>query len=351
MGWNSISLIDSEGALLEPVGGEAVLDLYHAGGFERCDWAHLGTLVEEQDYFTRYLEALEKHINLEAIRSADFTVIIDPVGGSGCPFIEAFARRLNLTLVPVNAQQSGYLPRDPEPRPRSALQMASIIPYVKANAGFVLSSDMSRMSLVTEDGEPASEEYTLAVIVDHVMQKTPGTIVTNCCTSRTIDDIAVRHRIPLIKTRVGQAFVFSALADEQGLLGGEGSGSAGLPAFSNAFDGFLMMALILEAMAVSEEPLSSLLKRLPRYHILKLSRDCDAGAAYHAIERLQEGFKERGEVRMDLTDGIRFDWSDSWVHARLSRTEKTLRIIAEAPSRKKAQALAKDVIRIVEQEL
>ena len=63
-------------------------------------------------------------------------------------------------------------------------------------------------------------------------------MVVNCCTSRMIDDIAAGRESPLIRCPVGQAAVMARLDDEQGVLGGEGSGSVVLPAFSRAFDGF-----------------------------------------------------------------------------------------------------------------
>ena len=115
------------------------------------------------------------------------------------------------TQVPINAEPSGYLPRDPEPRPRTARHMASIIPHVSADIAFALSSDMGRLSMVTETLETTSEEYTLPLIADHVLTRRPGPVVANCCTTGMLDDVAKRHGQPLFKTEVGQAYVVSRL--------------------------------------------------------------------------------------------------------------------------------------------
>lgn len=357
-GWNTLTLIDRQGALLEPVGGEHVLELFHAGDFKRCDWKNIGTVQPTTDFFKTYLNALESHIDAEAIRKAQFTVLIDPVGGAGCPFLEPFAQRLNLKLIPINATPAGYLAREPEPRPRSALQMAGIIGYVNGDIGFLHSSDLARTSLVTETGEPASEEYTFAIIAQHLLSRGktdpkttsqhPRALVTNACTTRTIDDIATRHNVPLIKGRGSQVHIVAHLMDEQGALGGEGSGSVVLPAFTPAYDGFLAMALVLEAMAHSGQPLSALLDALPRYHIVKRDRRCDSRAAYSAQERLKEGFGADPDARVSLSDGIRIDWDDGWVHARPSHTQQTMRIISEAVTQPTALARAEQAIRIVE---
>lgn len=349
MGWNAMTLIGSDGAFLEPVGGETVLDIFHAADFDKKEWQEMGSVEPVEDFVDPYFAALEEHVNLDAIRRSNLVVLIDPVGGAGCRYLEPFARRLGLAMMPINGEPSGYLAREAEPRPRSAQQMASIIHHVKGDVGFVLSSDMGRLSLVTEEGEPASEEYTFAVIANHILGKRTGTIVTNCCTTRTIDDIAELRHTHVVKTRVGQAYVVSALADEQGILGGEGSGSVALPDFSPAFDGFLMMALILEAMAESQSRLSDLLKALPRYHIVKKQVDCRSPAAYRALEQIEAGWRAESDGLLDQTDGIRIDWDDGWLHARASRTEQMVRVISEAKTRALALERAENVIRQVEE--
>ena len=351
-GWNAVTLVGHDGAYLDPSAGEVVLDRFHARDFLKQDWRHIGRVEPvAKGYAASYFDALASHVNVEAIRAASFSVLIDPVGGAGCPFLWEFAERLGFKLLPVNAEPTGYLAREPEPRPRSALQMASIIRHLGGSVGFVLSSDMGRMSIVTEAGEPASEEYTFALIANHVLAIRNGTLVTNVCTSRTIDDVAATHGAPVIKTRVGQVYVSAALADEQGLLGGEGSGSVMLPAFSQAYDGFLMMALILDAMAKSGEPVSALLQDLPRYAIVKRSIPCSSRVGYRGLEAIKSNadFLKHGEV--NTLDGLRVDWESGWVHVRQSQTQQMLRVIAEARRREVAQEMADQAARIIQEAL
>ena len=345
-GWNAIMLIGRDGAFIEPLGGEKVLDLFHASSFLKKDWAHMGNIKESVDFVVPYFRQLQKQLNTDKIRAANFTVIIDPVGGAGCGYLELFAEHLGLRLVPVNARPSGYLAREAEPRPRSALQMASIIKYVKADIGFVHSSDMGRMSIVTEDGEPASEEYSLPLIALHLLEKKKGTVVTNSCTTRTLDDVCQKFGVPIVKTRVGQANIVSRLTDEQGILGGEGSGSAVLPSFSAAFDGFLMMGLILEAMAEKGRPISEMLRSLPRYHIVKKQIAFDPHRAYQILENVQRQFRH-SSGKLDQTDGLRVDWEDGWIHVRLSHTQQVLRIISEAKTRVLAEEQSERISRLV----
>ena len=349
MGWNAMTLIGQEGAFLEPGGGETVLDRFHAGDFLKRDFQQLGSIHTVPDYFDVYLKALAGVVNVEAIRKAGFTVLIDPVGGAGCPFLEDFARAMGFRLVAINAQPSGYLAREPEPRPRSALQMASFIQHVQGHIGFVLSSDLGRLSIVTEQGEPASEEYTFPLIARHLLLKRPGVVVTNCCTTRMIDDLARRYHVAVEKTPVGQAFVMARLADEQGRVGGEGSGSAALPEFSPAFDGFLMMALILESLAETGAQASELVRTLPRYHMVKRRVVCSSRQAYRALEIYRERAASLNPRTINLTDGVRIDWEDGWLHARASHTEQMIRVISESELKITAEQRAEEALRLIGQ--
>ena len=45
------------------------------------------------------------------------------------------------------------------------------------------------------------------------------------------------------------------------------------------------------------------------------------------------------EARVDLQDGLRLAWPDSWLHVRPSGTEPIVRVIAEAPTEARAQEL------------
>jgi len=365
MGWNAISLIGPDGAFLPPSSGGNVLDFYHGGDFLRATWESIGSLQTSAEYArslsssdneqpepslsTPYFDALENLVDTEAIRKQDFTVVIDPVGGSGCGFIAEFAERLGFRLIPVNAEPSGYLPREPEPRPRSALPIASMIQHVGGDVGFVLSSDMGRLSLVSETGEPFSEECTLPILVDHFTTAQKGVVVTNTCTTRTIDDIAAARNCRVVKTPVGQASIVAALCDEDGLIGGEGNGSACIPTFSRGFDGFAMMAIVLEAMALNAtDGLDALVHRLPLYHISKRRVYGAEGGTYQQLERLSESLyadPEGGEI--SHIDGIRVDWEDGWIHIRMSKTEQMIRVISEAREMETARTRRDKIIQLL----
>jgi len=73
--------------------------------------------------------------------------------------------------------------------------------------------------------------------------------------------------------------------------------------------------------------------------------DLEAGTDVLAIlEQVKARFV--GEDISDI-DGVKIDWTDSWVHLRASNTEPIIRIYAEAKTMKQAELKAREVKDII----
>jgi phosphomannomutase len=86
------------------------------------------------------------------------------------------------------------------------------------------------------------------------------------------------------------------------------------------------MALILDAMAERDLPVSALAAELPHYEIVKTKFTVSAEAALRVLAGLAERFPE---ATADRLDGLRLDWPDKWLLVRTSNTEPIVRAIAE----------------------
>jgi phosphomannomutase len=95
------------------------------------------------------------------------------------------------------------------------------------------------------------------------------------------------------------------------------------------------MAYVLQLMAETGKTISQLVDEIPRYVIVKEKLTCPREIAERAAASVAQAFKCE---RLDLQDGVRIDWTDSWVSVRASNTEPILRIIAEGPDEAAARA-------------
>jgi phosphomannomutase len=101
------------------------------------------------------------------------------------------------------------------------------------------------------------------------------------------------------------------------------------------------MALVLDAMASRDLPVSALADELPRYAICKTKLDLAQSKVSAALDALE---REYPLARPDRLDGLRLEWgnadgSGSWLLVRASNTEPIVRVIAEAPTADGAKRL------------
>jgi phosphomannomutase len=86
----------------------------------------------------------------------------------------------------------------------------------------------------------------------------------------------------------------------------------------------------------SDEPLSAVVRRYPRYSIVKDKLDRPDASLDSVYTALGEAFPD---AERDMQDGLRLAWPDRWVHVRPSGTEPIVRVIAEAPTEQEARDL------------
>jgi phosphomannomutase len=324
--------------------GEEVLDIYHLGKFTKVSVDHLGWIESIDDYLNVYFKELKKFLNAEAIKKAKFKVVIDPCNGAGAKIIDSFSQQLGFELIAINNEPNGYFPHDPEPRPRNAQEVASVIKVVNADVGFLLNSDASRVSFVAENGETLSEEFTLPLIAKYYLDKNQGIVVTNHSSSRMIEEVAREKNCPVVKVKVGQSYSIQSLINEDGVLAGEGSGGIAIPEFQPAFDGFLTVGLILEIMAVRSRKVSELVEELPRYHIVKEKIYCPPTKIFSVVNEAKKLYAGRS---INTSDGIKIEDKHGWIHVRTSATEPMIRVIAEDRSKEKARERVEEVMNFI----
>ena len=342
--WNALTFISRDGTYLNSFQGAEVLDIYHLGKFKKVATNGLGRVKAAEQAADAYFEKLGAFLRTRTVAEAELKVVIDACSGAGARFIGRLAGILGFELIPINHEPNGFFPHDPEPRPRNAQQVVSIIKAVGADIGFLLNSDVSRVSIVTETGESLSEEFTFPLVANALLEADRGPVITNLSTSRMIEDVARGRHCPLIRTKVGQSYAIQTLLQENAVMAGEGSGGVALSKFQPAFDGFLTMGMILETMARRGKKISQLVKELPRYHIVKEKIYCPPTKIHSVVNEVKKFY--RGH-EMDTSDGIRVEDKQGWVQVRTSGTEPMIRVIAEDSAKDKARQRADEVIHFI----
>ena len=122
------------------------------------------------------------------------------------------------------------------------------------------------------------------------------------------------------------------------VIGGEGNGGIILPEAHYGRDALVGIALFLSLLAERQIAVSALKKTYPLYFMSKKKIDLNPSIDVDGLLRTMEN--TYAHEPMTTVDGVKIDFSDSWVHLRKSNTEPIIRIYTEAPSQHQADALA-----------
>lgn len=340
--YNGLKFFQQEGMVLSPEAGRAILVRLGRRDFHWAPWNALGKVHTLHNPDAEHLEAVLEIVDVEAIKSRRFGVVLDSCHGAGGRLGLALLQALGCLATIVGGDPDGHYDHQPEPTFENLRVVAQQVPAESAHVGFAQDPDADRLAIVDEKGRYIGEELTLALALRHRLSQSKGPVVVNLSTSRVSASVAESLGCRVHRTPVGEIHVVEAMRSEAAVMGGEGNGGVIDPRVGFVRDSFVGMVLVLDLMASSGKPLSALVDELPAYSMVKqrhvLSIDGPPIDAY--FNRITEAFPD---AMIDLRDGLRLDWSDRWAHVRASNTEPIVRVIAEASNVALAEALAEEI--------
>ncbi|MBI2804925.1 MAG: phosphoglucosamine mutase [Planctomycetes bacterium] len=338
--WNGMKLFGADGAVLSATKGLEVKHIFDGNSFTAVAHENLGALSESVEALTWHRERVVELVDGARIAARRFRVLLDTNGGAGGPLGAALLDSLSAQAIVQGGNPNGEFAHPPEPLAENLQSILPLVPQHRADVGFVLDPDADRLAVIDEQGRYIGEELTLALATLCRLKQQRGPVVINMSSSRVTEDIAKRFDVPCHRTAVGEANVVEMMRSVNAVLGGEGNGGVIDPRVGWVRDPFIGMALILQLLADTGKKLSEVVAELPGYTIVKdkytVPRDL--------LPRLNATLAARwADAAPNRVDGLRLDWPDRWVHVRPSNTEPIVRVIAEAPEATDAEALCKEV--------
>ncbi|MDR2972346.1 MAG: phosphoglucosamine mutase [Bacteroidales bacterium] len=360
MEWNALKLLNEKGEFISAAEGQLLLKI--AENIDGCVIRELTnpkgrkmfaqkTLDIESGSYTRYHFAIEDHIdeilklefvNVKAIRSACFSVVIDAINSTGGIAIPLLLEKLGVEKVKVlNAEPTGIFSHNPEPLPEHLHEISSIMNSQDFDVGFVVDPDVDRLAIVMENGEMFGEEYTLVAIADYVLQHKKGNTVSNLSSTRALCDVSKKHGVAYSASAVGEVNVVEKMKETNAIIGGEGNGGIIFPELHYGRDALVGIALFLTFMAKTKKKCSEIKKMYPNYYISK--NRIEITKTTNVQEILQKVTKKFANNNPIIIDGVKIDFEQGWVHLRPSNTEPIIRIYAEAKNETETENLINEV--------
>ena len=346
--WNALKLLDENGEFLNDLQGKEVLTIAESEDFEFAEVENLGRVLMNETYNSRHIQKVKSLslVDCDAIRNANLTVAVDAVNSVGGIVIPQLLKELGIrNIIELNCDANGKFAHNPEPIPENLTQISDLMRRGCADVGFVVDPDVDRLAIVMENGEMFVEEYTLVAVADYVLSHTPGSTVSNLSSSRALRDVTNSHNCSYSAAAVGEVNIVAKMKETNAIIGGEGNGGVIYPESHYGRDALVGVGLFLSLLAKSGKKVSELKATYPQYAIAKnkieLTPEID-------VDKILLAMKEKyaSENITDI-DGVKIDFSDSWVHLRKSNTEPIIRIYSEATTMEKANKLAEDIKQVI----
>ena len=328
---NGIKVINSNGEKLED-GVAYLAEAYLDGDFktlglegeEDLPFAKRGDIGTINDYssgrnrYIGYLISLARH-SMKKLR-----IGLDAANGASWMIARSVFEALGAQVYIINNHPDGLNINFNA----GSTHIENFCKFVKDNkldVGFAFDGDADRCIAVDENGKEVDGDkimYLLACKLQNEGSLDKNTVVATIMSNSGLEKALKNIGCKLVRTKVGDRFVFERMMNDGFVLGGEQSGHIIIRKYATTGDGVLTAIMVTEEILERKESLSKLVapvKLLPQK--TRNVRVTDKNAAIED-EAVQARF---AEVNKELGDNGR-------VLLRQSGTEPVIRIMVEAGS-------------------
>ena len=338
--WNALKLLNSKGEFISEKDGKQLLSVIEKNQFSFASVDELGVVTFKDNYIDDHINKVLKlnHVNVNAIKEAEFSVVIDAVNSTGGIVIPKLLKALKCKeITEIYCTPNGEFPHNPEPLAEHLVDLSNKVKEKNADLGIVVDPDVDRLAFVCENGEVFGEEYTLVAVADHITGEKTGNSVSNLSSTRALADVTIKNGGKYYASAVGEVNVVEMMKETNAVIGGEGNGGVIFPELHYGRDALVGIALFLTYLANKKLKMSDLKSSFPQYTISKNKLALTNSTNIDLLlEKISKKYKT---VKQNKIDGLKLEFENEWVHMRKSNTEPIIRIYAESQNQKSAHDL------------
>lgn len=302
----------------------------------------IGTARRVDDAIGQYAvflkEQFPKNLTLEGLR-----IVVDCANGAGYRVAPKVFEELGAEVILLGVEPNGTNINSK----CGALHPENISQKVKlyrADLGVALDGDADRLILIDEKGSVVDGDQVLAMCGIDMIQKNQlnkKTVVSTIMSNGGLEVALKKSGGSLIRTKVGDRYVFETMQKENYNLGGEPSGHLIFSDRSTTGDGILAALRVLEVMLESGKPLSELRQCMEPLPQVTTSIDVQKKIP---LEKLTELTKVNQSIIAKLGDKGR-------TNLRYSGTENKLRVMVEGENTSEVRQMAEELCQTAKQEI
>jgi len=332
--------------------------------------AEAAGLVEHFDPYDGYKRFLERTIDLDALRAADVSVLVEPMYGSGAGWIPRLLAGGRIRVTEIHRERNPYFGGiNPEPIRPHIDEALGLIANDGFDLGLLLDGDADRAGAADEGGTFIHQLQVTGLLMyylaEHRGLRQPVVVSVN--NTSMAGRLGERYGIDTYETSVGFKYIGPRMIETGAMMGAEESGGYGfgmhLPERDGIYADLMLLDLFLREKAAGRWPVS---RAIAAFHEI-------AGASwYRRIDvhipreqyadvkrRLLEDLVSQAPTELagqpvsrtqslETKDGFKFFVADgSWLLVRTSGTEPLVRVYTEATSEAAREAMVEAGERLV----
>jgi alpha-D-glucose phosphate-specific phosphoglucomutase len=359
---NGFKVRDEHGGAIAPDGLRQIEELIPSIEAVRrlaLDEAQAQGSVVYFDPAPAYLEQIARLIDVQPIKDAGLTILVDAMWGNGAGWFPRILGGGKTQVVEIHSERNPLFPemRRPEPIPPNVDAGLAKVQEIGANVAIINDGDADRVGIGDEQGNFINQLQVYALLAMYFLEVRGerGPIVKTLSTTSMLEKLGKLYDVPVYQTGVGFKYVAPKMLETDALIGGEESGGYAFRGHVPERDGILAGLYILDLMVRLGKTPSQLIEHLYEqvgaHYYDRIDQRFDADRRETTRQRILDanpatigGLEVTG---LNTTDGFKFGLEDGgWLLIRFSGTEPIIRVYCETTNAARVQPILEDGLRI-----
>ncbi len=317
--------------------------------------AEAAGLVERFDPYPGYEAFVRRTIDLDALKAADVSVLVEPLYGAGATWIPRLLAGGRIRVTEIHGERNPWFGGvNPEPIRPNVDTVLEILAGGGYDLGLLLDGDADRAGAADERGTFIHQLEVTGLLMYHLAEhrRLREPVVVSVNNTSMAARLGAHFGIEVHETPVGFKFIGPEMIRTGAMLGAEESGGFGfgmhLPERDGIYADLMLLELFLAEKAAGRWPVS---RALEHFHELagpsfyrRIDVHVERSRYAETKRRLLVDLAEQAPTSLDghaiarteplsTNDGFKFFLDDgTWLLIRASGTEPLVRVYTEATS-------------------
>ena len=306
-----------------------------------------------------YLAHIAKLIDVQPIKDAGLTILVDAMWGNGAGWFSGLLNGGATKVIEIHNERNPSFPemKRPEPIPPNVDVGLQAAKDHNADIFLVNDGDADRVGFGDENGEFIDQLRSYGLLAYYMLEVRGerGAIVKTLSTTTMLNKLGKVYDVPVYETGVGFKYVAPKFLETNALIGGEESGGyafrGNVPERDGILAGLYMLDLLVRTGKKPTELLADLFKKVGGEHFYNRIDTPFEGDKQEKIDSILAANPETlgglKVTKLVTVDGFQFHLEDGgWMLIRFSGTEPIIRIYCETMHEDKVDAILQDGLKV-----